>query len=169
MLPRLRTSSVCPALSNARSLLQKNVSASLLFCCSRSSLEEYTHPTQDCSVERFFQGSLLIVQQDLHRLQWSRSAERLSFKTPFSSMQQALVSCSGSFSGKVFLSRLYPIQGNKPSSAAVDSSAEMFSLQGSLLFNAKCSSSAAFDSFSRKLPFFKALSLQYKKPFTSCL
>ena len=38
-----------------------------------------------------------------------RSPERFFFKALFSSMQQALVSCSGSFSGKAFHSRLYPI------------------------------------------------------------
>ena len=63
-----------------------------------------------CSVERFFQDSLLLLQQALHQLQWSRSAERFSLKALFSSMLQALISFL-SLSGKVFL-------------------------QGSLLFNA---------------------------------
>ena len=114
----------------------------------------------------FLKALFASLQQALHQLQWSRSAERLSCKALFSSMQQALVSCSGSFSGKGFLSRLYPIQRNKLSSAAVDCSVERFSFQGSLaLFNAKSSSSAAFDSFSGKVPFFKALSLQNKTLF----
>ena len=75
---------------------------SLLFFCSRSSLEEHTPPTQDCSVERLFQGSLLLLQQALHQLQWTCSAERFSFKALFSSMQQALISFL-SFTGKVYL------------------------------------------------------------------
>ena len=66
------------------------------------------------------------MQQALHQLQWSRSAERLFLKACFSSMQQAL----------------HQLQWNR--------SAERFVFQGLLLFYATSSSSAAVVSFSRK-------------------